>query len=51
MPFQENSREIVSKFRQNFSKLREFMEGLDKKIGDLKVFNEAPKTVDGDELQ
>jgi hypothetical protein len=32
LPFEESGKEIISKFQQNFGKLREFMEKIDKDI-------------------
>jgi hypothetical protein len=39
MPFEEAGKEIVSKFQNNFRKLREFMDKIDKNISELSVFN------------
>ena len=40
LPFQESGKEIISKFQTNFSKLRDFMEKIDKEVAQLSVFNE-----------
>lgn len=40
LPFQESGRELVNKFQVNFSKLKEFMERLDKDLSNLPIFNE-----------
>ena len=39
LPFLDNQKEIVKKFRENFSQLKEFMKKIDKGMGDLRVFN------------
>ena len=40
LPFEETSREIIDKFRLNFSKLKQFMEGIDRGMNELSVFNQ-----------
>jgi hypothetical protein len=40
LDFEEHGREIIHKFQLNFQKLREFMQNVDKGMGDLKVFNQ-----------
>ena len=40
LPFEETSREIIQKFQINFAKLKQFMEGIDKGMSDLSVFNQ-----------
>lgn len=39
LPFEENSREMINQFRINMSKLKCFMESVDKNLGSLKVFD------------
>lgn len=40
VPFDESGKEIVQKFKNNFSRLKEFMHAVDKEIGSMQVFNE-----------
>jgi hypothetical protein len=46
MPFEESGREIIGKFQQNFKKLKEFMERIDKEISLLSVFNQKEEVYD-----
>ena len=39
IPFEDSSKEIISKFQTNFLKLKSFMEKIDTKIAGLGVFN------------
>lgn len=46
LPFEESSQEIIQKFQRNFTKLRDFMEKIDKEISQLSVFNLKDETYD-----
>ncbi|CDW81629.1 UNKNOWN [Stylonychia lemnae] len=44
LPFQESGQEIIAKFQNNFTKLKDFMEKIDKEVAQLSVFNEKNDT-------
>lgn len=46
MPFEESGKEIVMKFQSNYQKLKEFMERIDREIGNLSVFSQKEEVVD-----
>ena len=46
LPFEETRQEILAKFAQNFKKLKDFMEKVDKDIGQLSVFNQKDEGID-----
>lgn len=37
--FDENGKDLICKFRQNFQRLKEFMSQVDKEIGSMQLFN------------
>lgn len=40
LPFVEAGRELIVKFKSNYSKLKEFMEKIDKDVSKLSVFSD-----------
>lgn len=40
MSFEEQGREIIQQFQLNFQRLKQFMQGVDKGMADLKIFNQ-----------
>ena len=46
LPFEESGKEIIVKFKDNFAKLRLFMEKIDKEISQLSVFNQKEEVFD-----
>ncbi|TNV73204.1 hypothetical protein FGO68_gene6219 [Halteria grandinella] len=48
LPFDQAGRELVVKFQRNFSKLRDFMERVDRDIAQLSVFSASRKGDDGE---
>ena len=52
VPFDESGKEIVQKFKNNFSRLKDFMHAVDKEIGSMQVFNEkGSNNYDADETK
>ena len=49
--FDENGKDLIQKFKANFSRLKDFMQTLDKEIGSLQLFNADRCSNDVDETR